>query len=136
MTRPKQATPKFPIEYRVLITPVWQDREKITVTRVAIRTVNEFTNFRYEIVVKPVLEGRSLRLNINGLRAPQVTIPGTGPALFSVEYRDLRGDYDVTVNKLNRVENTFGITVSESLVTVTRSPRTRFVEIVTSEDEW
>ncbi len=128
--------PRFPIEYRVLITRTYKEREKETVTTVAIRTVNEFTNFRYEIVVEAVLKDQSLRLGINGLRAPQVTIPGTGPATYRTEFRNLRGTYTVIVSKPGREENTFSVRISGDSVTIESVPKKKFVEIVTDENEW
>ena len=90
MKKGKRIKPKFPIEYRLLITHRFKEREGKTVTLVALRTVNEFTSFRYEIVAGLEVDGQKIRLKIHGLRAPQVTIPGTGPALFREEHEQLR----------------------------------------------
>ncbi len=132
----KRVKPRFPIEYRILITPKFKEREKETVTLIAIRTVNEFTNFRYEIVVDPVVSDKVIHLNITGLRAPQVTIPGTGPAVCSLEFRNFRGVYDVIVSKPGRDDNAFAVRISESAVHVESVPKKKFVEIVTDEEEW
>jgi len=136
MKKGKRVKPKFPIEYRVLITPLYKEREKEIVTRVAIRTVNEFTNFRYEIVVVPVLADNVLKLCITGLRAPQVTIPGTGPAIYTAEYRNFRGLYDVIVSKPGRDDNTFSVRISDKKVIIESAPKKKFVEVVTDEEEW
>lgn len=136
MKKGKRVKPKFPIEYRVLITPFYKEREKETVTRVALRTVNEFTNFLYEIVVHPELSDRTIRLNIHGLRAPQVTLPGTGPAVYETEYKDLDGSYEVVVSKLDREENSFTVQISKDGVVVEKSPKIKFSEIVTNAEEW
>ena len=95
MKKGKRVKPKFPIEYRVLIMREMNEREKRMVTRVALRTTIEFRNFHYEIIVEPILDGRTLHLKIHGLRAPQVTIPGTGPAKYSTTFGDLDGDGDL-----------------------------------------
>ncbi len=136
MKKGKRIKPRFPIEYRVLITPKYKEHEKTIVTRVALRTVNEFSNFRYEIVVVPELQDRSLRLNIHGLRAPQVSLPGAGPAVYETEYADLRGPYEIVISKLDREENSFGVTISDRQVTLERAPKKKFVEVVTDENEW
>ncbi len=136
MKKGKRIKPRFPIEYRVLITPKYKEHEKTIVTRVALRTVNEFSNFRYEIVVVPELQDRSLRLNIHGLRAPQVSLPGSGPAVYETEYPDLRGPYEIVISKLDREENSFGVTISDRQVTLERVPKKKFVEVVTDENEW
>src|SRR5437867_7683106 len=119
----------------MVITPRYNDREKKTVTLVALRTVNEFRNFLYEIVVHPEVSGHALRLKIQGLRAPQVSLPGTGPARWSAEYDDLQGAYTVTVSKLEREENAFDIRIASDKVIVEKSPKTKFVELITTEED-
>ncbi len=136
MKKGKRVKPKFPIEYRVLITPQYHEREKETFTLIALRTVSEFTNFRYEIVVHPSIEDHTIRLNIQGLRAPQVSLPESGPAVFETEYNNLSGQYDVIISKLGREENVFSISISDAQVIVEKSPRKKFVEVVTTRDEW
>ena len=136
MKKGKRIKPKFPIEYRLLIIQRFKEREGKTVTLVALRTVNEFTSFRYEIVAGLEVDGQKIRLKIHGLRAPQVTIPGTGPALFREEHEQLRGLYTVAVSKLDREENVFSVRFDGDIVTVESSPRNKFVEIVTNEEEW
>src|SRR5436309_13245213 len=130
MKKGKRVKPKFPIEYRLLITPRFKDREKVIVTHVELRTVNEFTSFHYEIVVKPDLAGTVLRLNIHGLRAPQVSLPGSGPATFAIEYPNLKGHYTVIVSKLDHEENTFFVDISPGGVIVKKSPQSKFVDVV------
>ena len=136
MNKGKRVKPKFPIEYRVLITPRFKERETEPVTMIALRTVNEFTNFRYEIVVLPEISDHTIKLNIHGLRAPQVSLPGSGPAIFETEYNNLDGIYDVVVSKPDHEENNFSVSISKDHIIVEKSPRNKFVEIVTSEEEW
>ncbi|HYQ86840.1 MAG TPA: hypothetical protein VES59_06315 [Bacteroidota bacterium] len=136
MKKGKRIKPKFPIEYRLLISHRFKERVGKTVTLLALRTVNEFTSFRYEIVAALEVSGQTIRLKIHGLRAPQVTIPGTGPAQFEAEHEQLRGLYTVAISKLDREENVFSVRFSGDAVTVESSPRNKFVEIVTSEEEW
>ncbi len=136
MKKGKRVKPKFPIEYRVLVMPRYKEREKETVTVIALRTVNEFTNFRYEIVVDPKLIDHTIRLNIHGLRAPQVTLPGSGPAIYETEYPNLHGTYRIVVSKLDREENVFCVFISENKIVIEQTPEEKFVEMVTSEQEW
>ncbi len=136
MKQGKRVKPKFPIEYRLLITRHYKERELKTVTLVAIRTVIEFTNFLYEIIVEPILEAHSLHLKIHGLRAPQVSIPGTGPAKSATEFDDLKGHYIVTVTKPGGEENSFEVFISRENVKVEKSPRKKFVDLVTTIEEW
>jgi hypothetical protein len=136
MKKGKRVQPKFPIEYRLLIAPKYKERENVTVILVALRTVNAFTNFLYEIIVQDSVTDHDLHLNIHGLRAPQVTLPGTGPATFKKEFTELNGTYNVIVKKLGREENVFTVAISQNGVTVERGPKKKFVEIVTNEEEW
>ena len=71
-----------------------------------------------------------------GLRAPQVSLPSSGPAVFETELKKLRGAYDVIVAKPNRETNEFSINVSDKFVTVNKGPVNKFVEIVTIEEDW
>jgi len=136
MKKGKRVKPKFPIEYRVLITQQLNEREKKMMTLVALRTTIEFKNFLYEIIVEPILSDRTLHLKIHGLRAPQVTIPGTGPAKYSTTFGDLAGTYAVIITKPNGEENAFEIHIANNLVAVEKSPRKRFADLVTKEEEW
>ena len=136
MKQGKRVKPKFSIEYRLLITPKYKEREKKTVILAALRTVNEFTNFLYEIIVQDSVVDHNLHLKIHGLRAPQVTLPGTGPAVFNKEYEDLSGKFNVIVSKLGREENVFVVNISKEKITIEKSPKEKFVEIVTSEEDW
>ena len=136
MKKGKRVKPKFPIEYRLLITQRWNEHKKATVTLVGLRTVIEFRNFLYEIVVEPMLDDRTLHLKIHGLRAPQVTIPGTGPAKFSTAFSELEGSYTVIVTKPNGEENTYGVHIAKGQVVVEQRPRKTFTDIVTKEEEW
>ncbi len=136
MKKGKRVKPKFPIEYRLLITPRHKQREKEVVTLVALRTVNEFKNFLYELGVEPTLDDRTLHLKIHGLRAPQVTIPGSGPAKFIKEFKDLHGKYSVVVSKPNGEENSFEVNISTDRVVTEKSPKTNFVDLVVDKEEW
>ena len=136
MKQGKRVKPKFPIEYRLLITPKINEREKKIVTLFALRTVNEFTNFRYELIVEPEVNHRTMHFKIRGLRAPQVSIPAVGPATFSTEYDDLNGTYDVIISKHTKNENKFTVNINKEKIVVKEIPNKRFIDIVTNENEW
>jgi hypothetical protein len=136
MKKGKRVKPRFPIEYRLLITPKYKEREKKTVTLVALRTVNEFTNFLYEIIVQDSMNDNTMHLKIQGLRAPQVSLPGMGPAKFKKEYDGLSGTFTVIVTKLDREENVFVVDISTQNVALIKGPKTKFVEVVTEENDW
>ena len=120
----------------MLITREYDDREKKLVTLVAVRTVNEFTNFHYEIIVQPTVDEHTLRFDIRGLRAPQVSIPGMGPAIWSSRFGNLNGRFDVVISKLDREENSYGVRITEREVIVESGPEKRFIDLVTRKEEW
>lgn len=125
-----------PTEYVLLMTPRYNEQQKRTVTYVALRTTKEFSNFRYEIVVESRLERRTLRFDIRGLRAPELTLPGFGPAIFEAEYTDLSGSYEVIVTKLRKDVNVFQVHVSPNKIVVERSPESKFVDLITQMEDW
>jgi hypothetical protein len=135
MKREKLSQTRFPIEYRLLITPRFDERQKKTFTFVEMHTVTEFTNFLYEIIVEDSVENDNLHLKIHGLRAPKMSFPGTGPATFKKDFSNLTGRYTITITKLDRDENVFVVNISEQEVTLERSPKDKFIEIVTRFEE-
>lgn len=136
MKKGKRVKPLFPIEYRLLIASRYDERKKEYTTHIALRTVVEFRNFHYEIIVTPELTNDMLRLSIHGLRAPQLTIPGAGPAEFSAELKEMKGNYTVVISKLDKEENSFTVSISRKIITVEKGPEIKFVDIVTNEQEW
>lgn len=142
LTRPRQVRASEPIkdvsavEYVLLMTPRYNERKNRNVIYVALRTVKEFSNFRYDIVVEHSLEGRCLRLDIHGLRAPELTIAGMGPAIFETEYDNLSGKYEVVVTKLRKDVNRFHVKISPENVLVEKGPEVRFIDLVNRMEGW
>lgn len=136
MKQGKRIKPKFPIEYRLLIMPLFKEREQKHVTLFAIRTINEFNSFRYEISWDSIIKDGTIRFTLRGLRAPQVTLPGTGPAVNSMELENLHGDYQIIISKHGKDENKFSVDISDKQVALIKIPRKKFVEIVTDSKEW
>lgn len=134
--QPKQERPPLPVEYVLLVTPHVNERTGERVTLVGLRTATEFVNFRYDLIVQPTLDGRTLRLLIQGLGAPQMTLPAMGPALFRLERKDLSGVYDVVVSKHNKQVDTYRVDISPERVTVETRPDRRFSDIVTRFEDW
>ena len=134
--RGKKEKPVLPAEYVLLVTPYVNQRTGEKVTLVALRTVTEFVNFRYDLIVQPSLEGRTLKLLIQGLGAPQMTLPEMGPAQFRLERKDLSGAYEIVVSKHNRQFDSYRVNVTPAEVTVVSVPGERFSEIVTRLEDW
>jgi hypothetical protein len=136
MKRDKQAAPKFLLEYKLLIRPKYKEIERKTVIEFGLRTVNEFTNFKYEINVEQEQTDKTLKLIIRGLRAPKTSIPSIGPAVFFSEYENLSGNYSVIISKHGKEENKFSVDIAEKAITVKRRPTKKFIDITTDEATW
>jgi len=136
MKRGKRVKPEVPVEYVLLVTPHVNEQTKEKVTLIALRTVNEFTAFRYELVVAPAVDGRKITLLIQGLRAPELTLPAMGPAEFRYERNDLRGTYDIVVSKHGKMTDTYTVDVGAAAVKVLTVPDERFSEIVTARADY
>jgi len=136
MKQGKRITPVLPVEYVLLVTPSYNERRKEKVTLFALRTVTEFTNFRYRLVVEPTLRDRTLTLLIQGLSAPELTLPAMGPAEFRDERTGLRGKYEVVVSKHGKAFTAFTINITPAAVRVENVPDDRFVDIVTRIEDW
>ncbi len=136
MKRGKRVRPELPAEYILLVTPHVNKRTGEKVTLIALRTVTEFTNFRYELVVQPTLDGRTLTLLIQGLRAPELTLPAMGPAEYHLERTDIEGKYEIVVSKHNKMFDAYTVRVSPAEVKVETIPEKRFSDIVTRIEDW
>jgi len=136
MKKGKRVKPVELYDYSLLIAKKYKERERKIVTLVALRTVKEFSNFRYEIIVQDSVDDKTLRLDIHGLRAPQQTIPGAGPALFTKEYDGLNGTYEVVVTKLDGTSNAFLVEIGQEHVKLLKNPKNKFVTMATNEEEW
>lgn len=136
MKRGKREEPVTGPEYVLLVTPHVNLRTGEQVTLIGLRTVIEFTAFRYDLVVQPTLEGRTLTLLIQGLSAPQLTLPAMGPAEFRHERKDIDGSYDIVVSKHNKQFDAYAVRVSSTAVKVEKIPEKRFSNIVTRLEDW
>lgn len=133
--KPKQH-PKQLYEYILLITPRFNERKKQMVTLVALRTVKEFSNFRYVLVAEARVDDRTLQIDIKGLRAPELTLPNVGPAIFETEFDILDGTYEIVIRKLRKEVNIFRVSISTEQVIVEQSPKMRFIDLVTHMEDW
>lgn len=134
--RSPRQNPRELYEYLLLLTRLYNNRKKRIVTRMMVRTVKEFSHFRYILDVDARVEGRSITVDIQGLRAPEFTVPDVGPATFETEFDNLEGVYDVMVRKLGKERNLFRINVAPEHVVVEQSPEQRFVNLITQLEHW
>ncbi len=120
------------LEYRLFILPAFDEVRRKHSTLFRLETVKEFSTFNYEIVMDTKVADRKIIWNIHGLRSPAMSLPHFGAATFTRHYEDLRGKYEFMITKLDGAENAFTLNLTEQKVTVTKSPRQRFIEILTS----
>lgn len=96
-----------------------------------VRTVKEFVSFAYEILLSVSVEGHEITLQISGIHAPLLAMPGVGPAKGLVLLKDIHGSYSLTVKKLNKGVNTFKIAVGPEGIKVREKPPQPFITLAT-----
>jgi hypothetical protein len=124
------------IEYRLFITPRYDETRKKETTLFLLETIKEFSTFRYSIVVRHAVNDKAIRLDILGLKTPELTMPAFGSAREHIEIDDLRGTYDVSVAKLDGGENHFSLKVTKKGVSVEYHPSGKFITVYTDPAEW
>jgi hypothetical protein len=96
-------------------------------TAFLVQTTKVFVSFRYEILLQAALEERTLRIKIQGLHAPELLMPGSGPARGWKLFEGLVGHYQVVVVKQDKSVNTFDVDVADGGVTLLKSPEHPFI---------
>ena len=129
MPRKKAGT----LEYRLFITPQFNEREQRYATLFVLQTTKFFSSFQYEISVKEHVDGKSVHIKILGLRTPQLSLPAFGHAHFSKEYEGLRGTYVINVEGLDGAVNSFTVKIAQKKVSLVRSPSKRFVDVIVDQ---
>jgi len=123
-------------EYRLLVTPGWNDRLQVPTTVVVLETVQTFASFRYALSVKEERGERSLLYRITGLKAPDLSLPGTGEAQYTREYEDLIGTIEITVQGLDGERTTCTLRITPERVHVLRAPRGTHLAVLTERSDW
>jgi hypothetical protein len=96
-----------------------------------VRTVKEFVSFDYEILLSGSVAEHEITLQISGIHAPLLAMPGVGPAKGWVLLRDIQGPYTLTVKKLNKEVDTFKIVVGPEAVKLREKPPHPFIALST-----
>ena len=96
-----------------------------------VQTTKIFVSFQYDILVDASVDGRTITLTIKGLHAPELLMPGSGPAYGAVNLTGLLGHYSLAVIKQDKTVNAFDIDIGEKEVTVLRSPKETFMTLST-----
>jgi hypothetical protein len=120
------ATAKDP-DYTLHIYPYQDPSTGKRSTAFLVQTTKVFVSFRYEILLQASLEERTVRVKIQGLHAPELLMPGSGPARGWKLFEGLIGHYHVIVVKQDKSVNTFDIDVAGDGVTLLKSPEHPFI---------
>ena len=94
-----------------------------------VRTVKEFVSFNYEILLSGTTNERAITVQINGIHAPLMVMPGVGPAKGVIMFKDLQGEYTLHVKKLHRELNTFVLSVGTERAHVQHGPPHPFITV-------
>lgn len=131
----KQQTPAIS-EYRLLVTPHFNERGQKYTTLVRLETVKAFASFQYELSVEEELGKKLIKYRVRGLKTPHLSLPASGHAGFEHEYEDLKGTYEITVEGLDGKTNAFTVRIAPEQVKVTKSPPEPFVHLITDKRLW
>lgn len=124
------------LEYRVLVTPTFDETLKKTGTLFLIETVKQFSNFNYEVVVEDHRLSDTILWSLHGLRAPELSMPSFGAAQFRKIYFDIKGKYNFILRKIDGEENLFTLKISSSSVSILSQPEHLFASLYTSEESF
>jgi hypothetical protein len=127
---------KTELEYKLRIIPYVDKRLGKGGHLIELETVKEFRTFKYDIQVDLKAGDGLISLIIEGINAPQLSIPEHGPAQFSKMLYDLKGTYTVRVSKSNGAENSFELQFSSrKTIQKKKKIKNRFVELETTHKE-
>ncbi|MBP1649541.1 MAG: hypothetical protein H6Q30_2986 [Bacteroidetes bacterium] len=123
-------------EYRLLITPQFNERGQRYTTLFVLETVKSFASFRYDLSVEETLDRKTIKYKILGLKTPQLSLPATGHAQFMREYDDLKGTYEVVIEGLDGKVSTFSVRIAPQQVRLMNAPSQSFISICTDRGAW
>jgi len=121
-------------EYRLRVSPEFDELEQVHRTVVLCETTREFASFRYELGVEEEVSGTTLKYRITGLKAPQLSLPDSGPAYFRRSYTGLNGAIEILIEGLDKRTTSFVFDVTPTSVTLTSQPRESFVSVSTEPE--
>lgn len=100
-----------------------------------VQTTKVFVSFQYDILLQAKQEGDAVHIKVQGLHAPELLMPGSGPARGRLEFPHLHGRYKVIVSKQDRTVNAFEIDISKDDVKLLKSPEHPFIAASTEAVE-
>jgi hypothetical protein len=125
-------------EFRLLIEHFNDPLSKRTGTAFMLRTVEEFQNFVYELVVETKRkDDREIMFNIVGLKTPMSDFPRPGPAVFRYEIENLKyGDYTLLIQRRGKQTNQFRVSIKKNIKVVRSARQGKFIDVTTDHNEW
>ncbi|HLF20544.1 MAG TPA: hypothetical protein VI704_07125 [Bacteroidota bacterium] len=123
MTKKKKPEP----EYRLNIFYYYDKQTKEKKLVFLVRTIQEFVNFNYEILLNDKVEDHTIHIKIGGLNTPSSLMPGTGPARGKKEYAMLKGTYLLVVSRLDGARNDFRLEITPHSVRILDIPKNPLV---------
>lgn len=126
---PKKEPEKHGPDFTLNIFPASEPESRKDGVIFVVQTTRIFVSFQYTVLLEHDLKGRTLRLRIKGLHAPELLMPGGGPAVGKLHIPDMSGHYQLIVVKQDRSESAFDIDVKNDAVTILRSPPVTFVAV-------
>jgi hypothetical protein len=116
-------------EYLLNVSQKYDELKKKYLTIFQLQTVQEFINFKYELIVKEKIKGRQINYKIMGLDTPKLMIPGNGPAIYEKSYSELSGAYQIEITNLDGMTNIFQISIAADNIQLLESEKKKFIEI-------
>ncbi len=124
------------IEYRLLVTPQFDERRRIETVAFLLETTRSFSTFQYELSVKEAVSSSSISYVIVGLKAPRLDLPASGHARFERVYEKMKGTYELSITGIDGRVNVFSMNVGPGGATVVKTPPNPFVSIVVDKNLW
>jgi hypothetical protein len=119
-------------EYRLIVTPHYDQVRQRAVTRVVLETALRFASFAYEISVEERREGSLFRYRVLGLKAPGVALPASGSARYQRDYDGLEGTVTFAVVGLDGRERRCSVAVGPEGVRQVAAPTGTGLALVTA----
>jgi hypothetical protein len=124
-------------EYRLLIEHFEDRISRRSGIVFLFRTVEEFQNFVYELVVETAIKGRKIFFKIVGLRTPLSDFPAAGPAICRCEIENLQqGEYALLIDRRTKQVNRFRISFRKKIRILQSTREGKFIEVTTDRNEW
>jgi len=126
----KRAHRPVSLDYRLRVSPLFNEREQKHKTKFILETTQSFASFVYDLSVKEQIDGNTIHWKVQGLKPPHLSIPASGHARFAREYDALHGTYAITIESIDGRSNTFTLRCAKNQIQVVHTPREKFMELI------